>query len=74
MSIGEHEVKAKDTSHVAMIVGAGWIFAATVLKALGVFAIEETDIISSGLSVIAVFSPVYANMIITNLRGLFKGD
>lgn len=55
---------AKTYSKISMILGSLWIVVGTILRAVGVFVstITESDIITSGFAIMAVWSPTYISM------------
>jgi hypothetical protein len=64
---------AKATSKVAQIFAALWIMALTVSKALGIIRLEIDDIIYSGISIAAIFMPVYFSIWLEKIRDIRFG-
>lgn len=65
---------AKVYSKFAMIFSSLWIAGLTVLKALKLFEIAETDIIYSGISIVAVWSPTYLSIWLDKIKDIRFGS
>jgi len=69
----EKKAGAKIYSKIAMIFSSVWIAGLTILKALKVFDIAETDIIYSGISIVAVWSPTYMSIWLDKIKEIRFG-
>jgi hypothetical protein len=65
---------AKTTSKAAQIFAALWIVALTIGKASGIIKLEIDDIIYSGISIAAVFMPVYFSIWLEKIRDIRFGN
>lgn len=70
----EKKAGAKVYSKFAMIFSSLWIAGLTVLKALKLFEIAETDIIYSGISIVAVWSPTYLSIWLDKIKDIRFGS
>lgn len=66
-------IGAKSISLVAQIFAALWIITLTVLKGLGYVTMEIGDIIYSGVSIAAIFMPVYFSIWLEKIRDIRLG-
>jgi hypothetical protein len=61
---------AKTTSKAAQVFAALWIAALTIGKALGIVKLGIDDIIYSGISIAAIFMPVYFSIWLEKIRDI----
>jgi len=74
LQVQEKKAGAKVYSKFAMIFSSVWIAGLTILKALKVFEINETDIIYSGISIVAVWSPTYLSIWLDKIKDIRFGS
>lgn len=67
------ELGAKEYSKVAMIFASLWIVTFTILKGLKIMNVEMTDIIYSGISIVAVWSPTYLSIWLDKIKEIKFG-
>jgi hypothetical protein len=63
----------KEISKTAQIFAALWIVTLTVLKGLGLVRLEIEEIIYSGVSIAAIFMPVYFSIWLEKIRDIRFG-
>jgi hypothetical protein len=61
---------AKITSKVAQVFAALWIAGLTIGKAFGIIKLGIDDIIYSGISIAAIFMPVYFSIWLEKIRDI----
>jgi hypothetical protein len=64
---------AKTTSKMAQVFAALWIVILTILKGLGFVKLEIEEIIYSGISIAAIFMPVYFSIWLEKIRDIRFG-
>ncbi|MDR1933935.1 MAG: hypothetical protein LBQ57_14070 [Spirochaetales bacterium] len=64
---------AKEVSLAAQIASALWIAVHTVLKGIGIMNLEMSDIIYSGISIAAIFMPVYFSIWLEKIKDIRFG-
>ena len=70
----EKIVTAKNCSKGAMIFASAWVAILTILRGLKIVELEETDIIYSGVSIVAMWSPTYLSMWLDKIKAIRFGD
>lgn len=68
---GQHG--AKEISKAAQIAAALWIVSLTILKGFGIVNLEIDEIIYSGISIAAIFMPVYFSIWLEKIRDIRFG-
>jgi hypothetical protein len=63
----------KEISKAAQIFASVWIAALTILKGFGVVGLGIEEIIYSGVSIAAIFMPVYFSIWLEKIRGIRFG-
>jgi undecaprenyl pyrophosphate phosphatase UppP len=61
---------AKQYSFFAQIFSGVWIAALTILKGLDVITLDTGDIITTGIAIAAIFSPVYFSIFLDKIRDI----
>lgn len=56
-----------------MIIASVWIAVLTILKGLSIMKLDMGDIIGSGISIAAVFSPVYFSIFLDKIKDIRTG-
>ena len=56
-----------------MIIAGVWIAVLTILKGLSIMKLDMGDIISSGVAIAAVFSPVYFSIFLDKIKDIRTG-
>jgi len=56
-----------------MIIAGVWIAVLTILKGLSIMKLDMGDIIGSGISIAAVFSPVYFSIFLDKIKDIRTG-
>ncbi|MDR2509237.1 MAG: hypothetical protein LBC77_01180 [Spirochaetaceae bacterium] len=64
----------KEFSKAAQIIAALWIASLTILKAFGIVKLEIDEIIYSGVSIAAIFMPVYFSIWLEKIRDIRFGN
>jgi hypothetical protein len=64
---------AKEISKTAQIAAAFWIVSLTILKGFGIVKLEIDEIIYSGISIAAIFMPVYFSIWLEKIRDIRLG-
>ena len=76
---GKKTVSAREISKWSMTIAALWIASLSILRALwgllseSTFGLDMGDIILSGLSIAAAFSPVYFSIILDKVKEIKLG-
>jgi hypothetical protein len=79
MSDTEKKTSAKDVSLVSMVISAIWIGALSLLKAFWflisdkAFGLTMGEIITSGICIAAIFSPVYLSIVLDKIKDIKVG-
>jgi hypothetical protein len=63
----------KEFSKAAQIVAALWIVVLTILKGFGIVKLQIDEIIYSGISIAAIFMPVYFSIWLEKIRDIRFG-
>lgn len=71
--IKEKTITAKRTSHASQIVAALWIAGWASYAFISGNALSMTDIITSGIAIMASFSPIYLNILMDKIRDIKLG-
>lgn len=58
---------------MSMIIAGVWIAVLTILKGLSIMKLDMGDIIGSGISIAAVFSPVYFSIFLDKIKDIRTG-
>jgi hypothetical protein len=64
---------AKTTSKFAQVFAATWIVVLTILKGFGIIKLPIEEIIYSGVSIAAIFMPVYFLILLEKIRDIRFG-
>ena len=64
----------KEISKAAQIAAAIWIVTLTILKGFGIVKLEIEEIIYSGISIAAIFMPVYFSIWLEKIRDIRFGN
>jgi hypothetical protein len=64
---------AKTTSKAAQIIAALWISSLTICKGLGLIGLGVDEIIYSGISIAAIFMPVYFSIWLDKVKDIRLG-
>jgi hypothetical protein len=64
---------AKTTSKFAQVFAATWIVVLTILKGCGIIKLQIEEIIYSGVSIAAIFMPVYFSIWLEKIRDIRFG-
>lgn len=64
---------AKKSSYLAQVFAALWVAVLSILKGLGKFEMDMTDIIISGGAIAAVFCPVFVSIWLEKIRDIKWG-
>jgi hypothetical protein len=64
---------AKETSLGAQVFAVVWIVVLTILKDIGIVNLEIDDIIFSGISIAAIFMPIYFSIWLDKIRDIRFG-
>jgi hypothetical protein len=70
---GTPHLGGKEFSKAAQITAALWIASLTILKAFGIVKLEIDEIIYSGVSIAAIFMPVYFSIWLEKVRDIRFG-
>ena len=60
-------------SKVAMIFASLWIAVLTIMKAFGIFDIEISDVIYSGIAIVSVWCPTYLSIWLDKIKDIKIG-
>ena len=71
---GEKELTAKGCSKGAMLFSSAWVAILTILRGLRIVELEITDIIYSGIAIVAVWSPTYLSIWLDKIKAIRFGD
>jgi hypothetical protein len=67
-------ISAKTSSHIAMMIAVLWVGTLTILKGLKIITLEIQDIIFSGGTIAAVFSPTFVSIWLDKIKDIKWGN